>query len=139
MIKNILKNKAIKAGRNGMLTFYDSSKISEIIKYNKDIDEEYIVLFKPSVKYWVLLTDRYFVYFKENKMNKILYEDIINNEVYFHKYESILFEKKILCDHLKIVTKMGKIIILPIEALSVFSFSEPLNYILTLINYTENR
>jgi len=128
---DILKRKSKASNRKGEFTFFDEIEIVEKLA-PLNLEEKPIVLFKPNESYWVLLTEKSIVFKKNNLIKKVLYKNLKKRETYFHKYETYLFDKQeILCDHIILYRKslFTKRIILPIEVLSIFSFSQPLNFI----------
>ena len=134
---NLLRRKAINSNRNGKYTYTEVNSIkSKLCEYLIIDDKEFVVLYKPNNSYWVLLTGSSILYFLNNIVREIFYEEIKNKEVYFHYYKNYYYDNEmILSDHIKIERKKdSELIILPIEILSVFSFSEPINFILTKLN-----
>lgn len=134
---DILKRKARNANRNAPHTVTDITQIKRQLEgFLYDNSKEPIVLYKPSDSYWILLTEDSLIFFSHNNVNEILYREIRCEEVYFHEYRNYVHhDKKILSDHIRIQRKTGGApMIFPIEVLSVFSFSEPLNFILTQLN-----
>ena len=125
----VIKQKSIESSRKGEFTFFDEKEIVGKINSLK-LEEKPIVLFMPSDNYWVLLTDQSIIFKRESQIKKIMYSKLKNKECYYHMYKNYEFNKKeILCDHIILNRKsiFAKSVILPIEILSVFSFSQPIN------------
>ena len=133
----ILKRKALQNARNGKCTFFDESLIFEKLEaYCYGRKDTPVVLFMPSDEYWVLLTSTSIVYYLDKIIKEFTYDKISNRDIHYHGYKKYRYaNKEYLCDHIRLIIKDFKsVIILPIEVLSVFSFSEPLSFIINKHN-----
>lgn len=130
---NFLRKKARKNFRNGQFTFFDELSINHNLdnKINL-INKNCIVLYKPSREYWVLITNLSMIYFKYDSLHEFYFYELLKKEVYNDAYVNYFNgEKNILSANISITPLKNEIeILLPIDVLSVFSFSEIINYLI---------